>query len=73
MTKEEIEKLKEVIKYEWKMANVANEPTCNKGFEAAIKLIEYYENQLAHYMRVAAVYEDLIVISSKIKAEANKK
>ena len=70
MTKEEIEKLKQKIKDGWQMAN---DPICREGFEAVIKLIEYYEKQLAHYMRIAAVYEDLLVFSNKIKAEANKK
>lgn len=68
--KEEIEELKQKIKDGWKMAN---EPIYSKGFEAAIKLIEYYENELSRYMRIAMVYDDFFILSSKIKTEANKK
>jgi hypothetical protein len=70
MTKEEIEELKQKIKDGWQMAH---DPMCSEGFEAAIELINYYEKELSRYMRIAAVYEDFYIISSKIKAEANKK
>lgn len=70
MTEDEIENLKYKI---WEGANAAPERRCRDGFAAANKLIEYYENELSRQMRIAAVYEDLLVLSNKIKAEANKK
>lgn len=70
MTEEEIENLKDKI---WQGACAAPDRRCRDGFTAANKLIEYYENELSRQMRIAAVYEDLLVLSNKIKAEANKK
>lgn len=71
---EEIEQLKIKIKKGENFAKaIKNDSTCSEGFEAARKLIEYYGNELSRYMRIAAVYEDLLVLSNKIKAEANKK
>ena len=74
MTNDDIEQLKFKIRKGENLANaIKNDSTCREGFEAARKLIEYYENELSRYMRIAAVYEDFYIISSKIKAEPNKK
>ena len=77
MTDEEIENLKDKI---WEGACAAPDRRCRDGFAAANKLIEYYENELSRYeienlkekVKIATVYEELLVLSNKIKAEANK-
>ena len=78
MTEEEIENLKDKI---WEGVCAAPDRRCRDGFSAANKLIEYYENELSRHeienlkekVKIATVYEELLVLSNKIKAEANKK
>lgn len=69
MTEDEIRNLKDKI---WEGACAAPDRRCRDGFAAANKLIEYYENELLHYMRIAAVYEELFIHINKIEAEANR-
>lgn len=53
---EEIEQLKIIIKKGEDFANaIKNDSTCKEGFEAARKLIEYYEDELERYMLEFAV------------------
>lgn len=53
---EEIEQLKIKIRKGEALANaIKNDSTCREGFEAARKLIEYYEEELERYMREFAV------------------
>ena len=54
MNKEEIKKLKEAIKDGWHMAN---DPLCSKGFEAANKLIEFYETKFDRKSLLKICYE----------------
>ncbi len=51
MTDDEIEQLKIKIKKGEALANaIKNDSTCREGFEAARKLIEYYEEELGRYI-----------------------